>query len=143
MHIQLLSKKSCVRLCCTLKALCLFDFKPVLMYCSCVDTREFVFNYSKILSSRNKAHLSFLKQTFISTNTHPGPVPGSDAKSMPPHWSYLASVPLPLLSRDGCISMLPVTSDRLWLGCPGRHTWVRDGGLGGKMGDLSANRVCL
>lgn len=41
------------------------------------------FNYSKILSSRNKAHLSFLKQTFISANTHPGPVPGSDAKSMP------------------------------------------------------------
>lgn len=42
MHIQLLSCKSCVRLCCTLNALCLFDFKPVLMYCSSVDTREFV-----------------------------------------------------------------------------------------------------
>lgn len=39
--------------------------------------------------------------------------PAATSNQCPPHWSYLVSVPLPLLSQNGRISMLPVRSDRL------------------------------
>lgn len=84
----------------------------------------------------------YLKQTFRSANTSCSSFQQWQENQCVPHWSYLVSVPLPPLSHNGCISMLPVMSD-----------WFRQGvqavtpGSGtegpGKMWDLSANRVCL
>lgn len=87
------------------------------MYCRCVDINESVHiqqlkerRFCRISSIRNNAHLFSPKQICKHILAQ---FPAATSNQCPPHWSYLVSVPLPLLSQNGCISMLPVTSDRL------------------------------
>lgn len=100
--------------------------------------------FYRIFSIRIKAHLSFLTpEANVQICTHIlAQFPAATRNQCPSHWSYLVSVPLPLLSQNGCISMLPVMSDRLRQGVQSDTHGSGTEGLG-KMGDLSANRVCL
>lgn len=91
-----------------------------------------------------KANCSLWRQTLISANTS-WPSSQHWPKSMPPHWSYLTSVPLPLfISRRlyqcylSCLTDFGVVSRPTHLG-QGRGASVEDGGSECKQ-SLSLNR---
>lgn len=66
--------------------------------------------------------------------------PAATGNQCLPRCSHLVSVPLPILSQNGCISMLPVMSGPTSTQADTPGSWTEGSG---KMGDLSANRVCL
>lgn len=78
--------------------------------------------------------------------THPVPVSSSDKKSMPPpHCSHLVSVPLPVFKFFFIVKRLYINvSCHVWLQQSIQVVTLgsRTEGLG-KMGNLSANIVCL
>lgn len=75
--------------------------------------------------------------------THPVPVPSSDTKSMTlPLVTFSVSTSPSFLSQKGCISMHSVMSDQLQWSIQAVTHGSRTEGLR-KMGDLSANIVCL